>query len=250
MVKRQLTGSIKVSHCIGLFFILCVVFMLSCGVKIIDPSKTGPAKTLQKNSFALDQEHGFTALAVWSFRIVDQTGDLKGMNPKFTIGPIGATERLCKYLSTGKVQEEIAPKEYLASRASVKPINGSWTEKNGQAIYNALFAVQLRPGEHQIFQVLIESKTTSRERWLNIPLNGACRIEQGKVYDLKLLEVIISERVSMEGRKGTFYRHSIHTPALETSNSEKLSQLYPALSLPKNSIVSDCSFMVPVCVSQ
>jgi hypothetical protein len=246
MNKKQ-SGSTKISFCIVVLFIMiCGVFMLSCGIKIIDPSKTGPAKTLRKNALALDREHGFTALAVWSLRIQDQTGQLKGMKPKFGIGSVGATERLCKYLKTGKVQVQMNPKEYLSSHASVKPIDGFWTEKSGQAIYNALFAVELRPGEHQIFQILLESENAYIEQWVNIPLNATCRIVQGKVYDLNLLEIVFTDKI--QKKKGqNIYRYSIHSPAMATSNKEKLTRLCPSLVLPISSMVSDCSFVFPVC---
>jgi hypothetical protein len=224
--------------------------MLSCGVKIVDSEKKGPAKSLHKNATTLDYENGFTALAIWSFHIVDQTGDLKGMTPRFGIGPVGATERLSEYLRTGKAQVAMAPKEYMSSHASVKPIDGSWTQKNGQAVYNGMFAVEFRSGEHQIFQVLVESNTANSETWVNIPLNATCSVEQGKIYDLKLLEIIISERVAVEGRKEVFYRHSIETPATVISNWNKFSQLYPTFTMPNMSIVNDCSFMVSVCGSQ
>ena len=219
---------------------------------MVDQSKIGPAKNLKKNAVALDQEHGFTSLAIWSLRIEDRTGYLKGMDPKFSIGPVGAAERLCKYLKSGNKAhlQELTPKEYFSSYASVKPINGSWTDKNGQAIYDAFFAIELRPGEHQIFQVLLESKNAYRERWVNIPLNASCTVLHGKVYDLKLLEIIFSERIAVKGRKEAFYNYSIHTPAMEISNKEKLSQLHPALALPMNSVVSKFSFIVPFCIEQ
>jgi len=253
MAKMQLSSCEKVSRSIIILFILIYpVFMLSCGIKMGVQSKIGPAKTLKKNVLALDQEHGFTALAVWSLRIEDRTGYLKGMKPKFLIGPVGAAERLCKYLKSGNKVHllEVTPKEYVSSFASVKPINGSWTEKNGQAIYDALFAAELRPGEHQIFQLFLESKNAYRERLVNIPLNATFSIVQDKVYDLKLLEIIFSERVKVKGRKEEFYSYSIHAPPMEMSNKEKLSQLHPALTLPLNSVVSKYSFIVPFCNKQ
>jgi hypothetical protein len=155
MAKKQF-DSIKVSRSIVvLFIIICGVFILSCGVS----SKIGPAKILRENALTLDQQNGFTALAVCSLRIEDQTGQIKGLKPKFSIGPVGATESLCKYLKTGKAKL-MNPKDYLSSHASVEPIVGSWTEKNGKLFYSGLFVFQLRPGQRQIFQILLESKST------------------------------------------------------------------------------------------
>ncbi|MFH1148227.1 MAG: hypothetical protein V1736_11040 [Pseudomonadota bacterium] len=225
----------------------CAVFMPACGAQLSNP---GPARGLTKDSVTLAREHGFTAIAVWSLRIEDQTGKLKGMQPKFSIGPFGAAENLREYLATGQARK-MAGAAYMSSYSTVTPFDGTWTDKNGKAVYDGLFVVELRPGEREFFQVRLESRDEYKtpwverrvEQWVSVPLDAPCRVAANMVYDLGLLDIVITERIVTDPGKVSF-GYSIQTPPMNIPNTEKLTQQYPAFAFPLDSVVRECAFSV------
>jgi hypothetical protein len=224
---------------------LVAILLSSCTTGL---SAQVPAKNLDIKTHSIDSDHGYSALGVWSLHIEDQTGTLEGWRPIFSIGPIGAAHILCNYLKTGQT-EAMHPAEVLSKYAKVTPVNGSWTKKNEKTWYDGLFVVELQPGKREFFHLRLESHHTISgnrlsEHWLSIPLNAPCKIEASKVYDLKQLEITITEKI--KGKNGKIqFNYDVRTTDQGNSNYIKLNEQYPQLMISEDSLVRGCTFRGP-----
>jgi hypothetical protein len=197
-----------------------------------------PAQALRSTARSLDGEHGYSAVAVWSVRIVDSTGTLSNLEPKFSIGPPGAVDTLRTHAATGQAVP-MSPGTYLSSYATVEPAQGSWAARDTGVVYDGVFVVELRPGSHAFFHLRLESETQSggwkRSSWLSVPLDAVCAVEAARVYDLGILEVAVTARSA--GGANESYECQVVASTVDPRNDKKLRRLCPSLALPGAAMV-------------
>jgi hypothetical protein len=234
---------------IGIFIIFCTFSISSCSTGL---TTRVSAKSLDLKTQSIDSEHGYSAIAVWSLHIEDLTGTFNGWSPIFSIGPLGAANTLCNYLTTGQTKE-MSPAEF-SKYAKIEPVNGSWTNNDERTFYDGLFVVELQPGEREFFHLRIENQDAISDRilsehWLSIPLNAPCKIEENRVYDLKHLEIVITEKI--KGKNGKFqFNYEVSSTDENSKNYMKLNEQYPQLKILEYKSERGCSFRGPKTICQ
>ncbi len=90
---------------------------------------------------------GFASVLFWRVHIEDHSGDLRGLEPRFLVGPPGSAERVKSGVLT-----EMSASEYFATHYRPSAVQGRWTRQGESASYDGLFAVEARPGPVEFFR--------------------------------------------------------------------------------------------------